>query len=474
MAVLRVCLILFLSHTLWAQTYTVETVPNVKVQSNNYVSNPDGILRVETVAEIDQKLRDLESRTSAQVTVVVIKSIGSRDIFNFSQELFTLWGIGSAARDNGLLVLLVLDQRTVRFHTGQGLEGMLPDVICKRIEMEKMIPEFKEGRNDAAMLSGVDEIIKVLTDPAHADEIWDVEARAQSDWVTFFPFVLVGGGILLLIAFLTKKKSFSDSKKPTPTLYLEMRLSKVVWIMEFGIVPAAIVLVFQFSPLINPIAECIAALYGYFMLTLIFKRIRMGTTIDRFLESSKYKQIVDFLDTYRRSWLGWGILFPVPFLPHYFLYLRRIRFYRNHPRNCESCGKAVRKLDELSDDNYLSKAQIFEEGLKSVDYDVWLCDSCAAYSTLVYTRTASAYSPCPKCKTRAFYLKSQQTIVAATESSTGKGERHRECKFCGHKATETYSIPKITKSSSGGSSSSSSGGSFGGGSSGGGGASSSW
>ena len=61
-------------------------------------------------------------------------------------ELFERWGIGDRARDDGLLVLLVRDRRTVRMHTGYGLEGLLPDLLCHRIEQQFMKPAFKDGR----------------------------------------------------------------------------------------------------------------------------------------------------------------------------------------------------------------------------------------------------------------------------------------------------------------------------------------
>ncbi|MDZ4715606.1 MAG: TPM domain-containing protein [Cytophagales bacterium] len=474
--VIRIWLCLVVCSSAWAQPYTVESVPNVKVQSNKYVSNPDGILRQETVDELDRKLKELEVQTTAQVAVVVLQSIGDEEIFTFAQNLFTHWGIGAGQKDNGLLVLLVMDLRTVRFHTGQGLEGILPDVICKRIEMEQMVPKFKEGKNDEAMLAGLDGVIRVLTDPAYADEIWEAEARAQSGWSVFFPVALIGGSIILLIVFLVNRRSFADSRKPVSTAYSELRLGKAAWFLEFGLVPAAILALFQTSTLIDPVLECVMALYGYFMLTLVHKRFRMTKTVNRFLKDGKYKKVVDFFDTYSRTWLVWGILFPIPFLPHYFWYKRRIGYYRNHPRNCESCRKPVRKLDEAADDAYLSKAQVFEEGLHSVDYDVWLCESCGAYSPLVYQNKRSKYASCPTCKTKAYYKTGEKTIREPTESSSGKGERYRACKFCGHTATESYSIPRLTSSSDSSSSGGggSSGGSFGGGSSGGGGASSSW
>ena len=368
----------------------------------------------------------------------------------------------------------MLDKRTVRFHTGKGLEGILPDIICKRIEEQDMVPLFKEGKNDEAMTAGVDHVVKVLTDPIYAEEILAKELRNYSGWVSFFPMTLGFGLLTLLVIFLVNKNKFTDSKKPLSTPYGEMRMSRMGWLTEFGIVPVAILLVFQFSPMINPILECLAALYGYFIFTLIVKRVRMRGVVKRLIEKEKYKKVFDFFEEYRAGWLVYGILFPIPLLPHYFMYRNRMVFYRNHPRACEKCGKPARKLDEQTEDKYLSKEKAFEEGLKSADYDVWLCDACGTYFELVYQNRFSKFSPCPKCKTKAWYQKSNRTIDSPTESSSGKGERTFECKFCNHSLSTTYTIARLSSSSSSSSSGGSSGGSFGGGSSGGGGASSSW
>jgi uncharacterized protein len=159
-----------------------------------------------------------------------------------------------------------------------------------------------------------------------------------------------------------------------------------------------------------------------------------------------------------------------------FHYLGRKKFYRNHPRDCKSCGKPLGKIDEVTDDQYLQKGQVMEEQLKSVDYDVWLCSGCQSTEVWNYINRFSKYDPCPKCKTRTLYKESDRTITSPTYDSTGTGEITKRCKFCNHVDVSTYTIAKRTppSSSSSGGSSGSSGGSWGGGSSGGGGASSSW
>ena len=114
-----------------AKSYDVKDVPNVQLQDRRrFVSNPDGILSRDAVVRIDSICYSLKERGIAEVVVVAIDNIKNGDVFSFSQELFSSWGVGDDELDNGLGILLVKDMREVRFHTGYGLEGVLPDATC--------------------------------------------------------------------------------------------------------------------------------------------------------------------------------------------------------------------------------------------------------------------------------------------------------------------------------------------------------
>lgn len=129
-----------------ARPYGVEEIPNVQVGNRyRFTSNPDGVLSPSAVAEIDSLCYSLRHRALAQVAVVAVEDIRGDDLFSFAHTLFSQWGVGRADSDNGLGILLVVDRREVRFVTGPGLEGVLPDALCKRIQMRYMLPYFREG-----------------------------------------------------------------------------------------------------------------------------------------------------------------------------------------------------------------------------------------------------------------------------------------------------------------------------------------
>lgn len=458
--------------------YTVESVPNQKLINGSYVSNPDGVLDAGTVADIDALLRALEDSTTVQVAVVALNSIGDADVFEFAQELFTRWGIGSKAGNNGLLVLLVRDSHIIRFHTGSGLEGALPDALCKRIQQTAMVPAFKSDDYDAGMLAGLQEVVKILTDPAYGEELRAGESGSANDfagtWLVLAFFVLPVFAVVFIVKLVNK--SFADSKSPSSTLYPEMRLTRVAWLIGFIGVPAVIVAGVGLSVTDNPLGFAVLGLYLYYLLTLLHRQWRMKRVMNRLTAQGDYHGVVEFLRKEQVYWFFIALVFPLPFVFYFVYHLFRKRRYRNHPRQCAGCQGKMHKLSEKADDAFLSKAQLLEENIRSVDYDVWQCESCQATAMWNYPRRFSKYKPCTYCKAKTGYLVSHTTIVSPTYSSSGRGEDIYGCMHCGKEEKSAYTIAKLEHSSGSSSSggSSSGGGSWGGGSSGGGGASSSW
>lgn len=155
--------LLFPAITVLAGTYRVETIPNVQsADRTRYVSNPDDILSSAAVARIDSICASLRHRAIAQVAVVAVDDIEGGDAFSFAMKLFSAWGVGRAENDNGLGILMVRDLHEIRFVTGRGLEGVLPDALCKRIQMRYMLPAFREDDYSRGMVAGVEAVARVL------------------------------------------------------------------------------------------------------------------------------------------------------------------------------------------------------------------------------------------------------------------------------------------------------------------------
>ncbi len=187
-----------------ARPYSVKDVPNVQVENRyRFTSNPDGILSQQAVAAIDSICYDLRHRGIAQTAVVALAEIDNDDVFEFAYELFSEWGVGSKS-DSGIGILLVEEAREIRFVTGYGVEGVLPDAICKRIQTEYMLPHFRRGDYSSGMVAGVEAIRSVLNgselDAGGNDDYVDDDEEALVGMVVFFLVVIVGSMVIVVIA----------------------------------------------------------------------------------------------------------------------------------------------------------------------------------------------------------------------------------------------------------------------------------
>ena len=200
-----ILLLLTLCIDLAAREYSVEEIPNVQI-SNRYrfTSNPDGILSDWAVAKIDSICYDLRHRGIAQTAVVAVSEIDSDDVFDFAYELFSKWGVGSSS-NSGIGVLLVEEAREIRFVTGYGVEGALPDAICKRIQTSYMLPHFRNGDYSSGMVAGL-EAIRSELDAGGNDDYVDDDDEAALAMVVFFVLVIIGSAIVVLIVDRASRK----------------------------------------------------------------------------------------------------------------------------------------------------------------------------------------------------------------------------------------------------------------------------
>jgi uncharacterized protein len=182
----------------FGRAYTVEQVPNVQiVDALRYTSNPDGILSDSAVEAIDRACDSLHRANRAQIAVVAVEDIEGDDVFQFAFDLFSSWGVGGKSSDNGLGILLVTAKREIRFVTGYGLEGVLTDALCKRIQQQYMVSYLSAGDYSTGMVEGVAAVARVISG---SEELrYDDEASDEEVWIFMVVFVVV---MLLLIVII--------------------------------------------------------------------------------------------------------------------------------------------------------------------------------------------------------------------------------------------------------------------------------
>ena len=170
--------------------WTVETLPMVHLQdSTRYVCNPDGVMSTTAPREVDALLLKLEQDKGVETVVVVVKSIEGDDPYRFGMELGRKYGIGRKEQNSGLIVILCTHDRSFQILTGRGLEGTLPDAICRRVENRVMVPLLKKQQWDDAIFETMKVLDGILRkDPNLKREIAEDETH---------PFI-----ILLILAFI--------------------------------------------------------------------------------------------------------------------------------------------------------------------------------------------------------------------------------------------------------------------------------
>ena len=181
--------------------YRTRDIPNVQLfDARRFVSNPDHILSEEAVVRIDTMLLSLKNSGKAQVVVVAVNSIGNQSPFDFLHQLLSDWGVGRKDADDGLGILLVIDQGAIEIQTGYGLEGDLPDAILKRIINDRMLPAFSRRDWDKGMIDGVTAIVDILNGRIPSD-ISDSDDLAA--WICLFLFFLLPITVLLVVSYLS-------------------------------------------------------------------------------------------------------------------------------------------------------------------------------------------------------------------------------------------------------------------------------
>lgn len=98
--------------------------------------------------------RTLEQQTGAQVVAVTVPSLDGQSVEDYAIDLANSWGIGQAEQDNGVLLLIAVEERKLRIEVGRGLEGALPDGKTGRIMDEYMTPSLRSNDYSAGMLEG--------------------------------------------------------------------------------------------------------------------------------------------------------------------------------------------------------------------------------------------------------------------------------------------------------------------------------
>lgn len=148
-----------------------------------YVNDKTGTLSASQIADLDNLAKAIDKNSTVEVAVLVVKSIGDVPLEEYSITVANSWGVGKADKDNGVLILVVMDERKIRIETGSFTEVYVTDLYASRIINEIMKPNFRNndyytGIKDSMIaidqaVAGKDDIISSYEARAEEEDLWD-------------------------------------------------------------------------------------------------------------------------------------------------------------------------------------------------------------------------------------------------------------------------------------------------------------
>jgi uncharacterized protein len=183
---------------IWTLTLAAQDIPERPIPPR-LVNDYAGILSADETARLEQKLVSFNDSISTQIVLVIVKSLNGYDKNDYAQRLGQKWGVGQKGRNNGIVILVKPkypnEKGEASIQTGYGLEGVLPDITCKQIVDNEMIPKFAQGDYYGGVSAGIAVVMSITKGEFTAGQ-YGKRARQQKPYGILVPII-----ILMIIVF---------------------------------------------------------------------------------------------------------------------------------------------------------------------------------------------------------------------------------------------------------------------------------
>jgi len=178
-----------------------------KPTTSIYVQDYAGVLNADTKARINNLGTQLAAKSKAQIVVVTLQSLEEMPPADYALALLRQWGVGDKTLNNGVVLLVGVNDHQSRIEVGYGLEGALPDAKTGRIQDQYMVPYFQQSDYDKGILNGymalAGEVAKeykleLKTDAKPAPSSQDTSTASWWDTAPWWVHILIIVGLLLL------------------------------------------------------------------------------------------------------------------------------------------------------------------------------------------------------------------------------------------------------------------------------------
>lgn len=134
-------------------------VPVLKGRINDYAN----ILAITEENTLEVLLEEIENKTSSQVVLLTVRSLEGEILENYSMKVAEEWKIGQKKFDNGVILLIAMEEKKIRIEVGYGLESILTDVKCGYIIRKIIVEHFRKGNFYQGILQGLQTITGIIS-----------------------------------------------------------------------------------------------------------------------------------------------------------------------------------------------------------------------------------------------------------------------------------------------------------------------
>lgn len=165
------------------------------------VTDLAGVLSPSERQHIEERLYLFETQTSNQIAVLIIPSLRGEVLEDYSIRVVDQWKLGDQTKENGVLLLIVTEEKKIRIETGYGLEGVLTDLVSSQIIRSDITPYFRQENYYAGIAAGLNSIMQATRSEYKADPRQYERSRGENQksigslifYILFFLFMIGGG-----------------------------------------------------------------------------------------------------------------------------------------------------------------------------------------------------------------------------------------------------------------------------------------
>lgn len=163
--------------------FTPQDVPDPQREcATCYVADEAHVFSDAARSELNSRCYNLKKEVGVEFAIVTVDSIYDDDEVGFAENLFNHWGIGNSYNNSGLLAVYVTSLRGIRFQTGAGIEGLLPDAYLTKLLEQTMFPLMREGKTDEAFLAAMTELENRLSSDEARQELIIEHVEHRGFW----------------------------------------------------------------------------------------------------------------------------------------------------------------------------------------------------------------------------------------------------------------------------------------------------